>query len=113
MVSPWTVLNRDAHREVVEGSNGSLPRPVSAWCSALSDKIESNPDLFMRLTYHPMLIAVREKIASVIGVSDVDEVVLVPNASHGINTVLKNFICEAGDVIFACETSYLQKDHRC
>ncbi len=25
--------------------------------------------------------------------------VLVPNASHGVNTVLKNFICEAGGVI--------------
>ncbi|KAK0452766.1 pyridoxal phosphate-dependent transferase [Desarmillaria tabescens] len=88
------------------GSYGSLPRPVSAWCGALSDKIERNPDLFMRLTYQPMLVAVREKVASFIGVSNVDEVVLVPNASHGVNTVLKNFIWEKGDVIITCNTTY-------
>ncbi|KAK0224432.1 hypothetical protein EDD85DRAFT_750623, partial [Armillaria nabsnona] len=72
-------------------SYGSLPRPVSAWCSALSDKTETNLDLFMRLTYQPTLIAVQERITSVIRVSDVDEVVLVPNTSHGVNTVLNNF----------------------
>ncbi|KAK0224427.1 pyridoxal phosphate-dependent transferase [Armillaria nabsnona] len=88
------------------GSYGSLPRPVSTWCTALSDKIEANPDLFMRLTYRPMLIALREKVASFIGVSDVNEVVLAPNASHGVNTVLKNFIWEAGDVIVTCNTTY-------
>ncbi|KAG7447413.1 PLP-dependent transferase [Guyanagaster necrorhizus] len=88
------------------GSYGSLPRLVSAWCNALSDKIETNPDLFMRLTYQPMLVAVREKVASFIGVSDVSEVVLVPNASHGVNTVLRNFIWEAGDVIVSCNTTY-------
>ncbi|KAK0432660.1 hypothetical protein EV421DRAFT_1495608 [Armillaria borealis] len=98
------VLKRDAHRVVIEGSYGSLPRPVGAWCSALSDKIESNPDLFMRFTYQSMPIAVREKVASFIGVSD--EVVLVLNASHGVNTVLKNFIWEAGDVIVTCDTAY-------
>ncbi|PBK87068.1 PLP-dependent transferase [Armillaria gallica] len=53
-----------------------------------------------------MLIAVREKIASFIGVNDVDEVVLMPNASHGVNTVLKDFIWEEGDVIVTCNTTY-------
>ncbi len=53
----------------------------------------------------PMLIAVHEKFTSFIGVSDVD-MVLVPNASHGVNTVLKNFIWEAGDVIVTYQTSY-------
>ncbi len=53
-----------------------------------------------------MLVAVRAKVASIIGVSDVDEVVLTPNASHGVDTVLKNFMWEAGDVIVTCQTSY-------
>ena len=65
MVDPWiVVLNRDARCVVIEGSYKSLPRPVSVWCSALSDKIEANPDMFMRLTYHHILIAVRENVAS-------------------------------------------------
>ncbi|PBK64409.1 hypothetical protein ARMSODRAFT_846269, partial [Armillaria solidipes] len=71
-----------------------------------ADKIKTNPDLFMRLTYQPMPIAVREKVASFIGVSNANEVVLVPNASNGVNTVLKSFIWEAEDVIVTCETSY-------
>ncbi len=108
MVSPWIIVREwDAHRVVIEGSYGSLPWPVSMWCSALSNKIKSNSDLFMRLIYWPMLITVRERVTSFIGVSDINEVVLVPNTSHGVNTVLKNFIWEAGHVIVTCETSYI------
>ncbi|THU76340.1 PLP-dependent transferase [Dendrothele bispora CBS 962.96] len=36
----------------------------------------------------------------------VDEVVCVPNASHGINTVLRNFIWEEGDILIDCNTTY-------
>ena len=64
-------------------------------------EIESNPDLFHRLTYQKRLIGVREKLASLIG-AKTDEVVLVPNASMGINTILRNFEWEKEDQIIVC-----------
>ncbi len=75
-------------------------------CIELGDQIESCPDLWLRLKYQPKLVAAREQLASLIGVKDVDEVVLVPNASHGINTVMRNFIWNEGDVIVICNTTY-------
>ncbi|KIY70553.1 PLP-dependent transferase [Cylindrobasidium torrendii FP15055 ss-10] len=88
------------------GSYGSLPRPVRSFCIEQGDEIESAPDLWMRLKYQAPLVKVREQVAAMIGVKDVDEVVIVPNASHGLNTVLRNIIWAAGDVIVVCNTTY-------
>lgn len=52
----------------------------------------------MRLKYGTHLIQCRKRVARLIG-ADVDECVLVPNAIHGINTVLRNFGWAKGDVI--------------
>ncbi|KAF8916069.1 PLP-dependent transferase [Mucidula mucida] len=90
------------------GSYGSCPRPVRDACIELGDQIESCPDLWLRLKYQPKLVAAREQLASLIGVKDVDEVVLVPNASHGINTVMRNFIWNEGDVIVICNTTHAE-----
>lgn len=72
----------------------------------LSALIESNPDKFMRFTYQPLLILARERIAEFIG-ADTDEIVFVPNASHGINTVLRNFDWNEGDVLITGEPIYV------
>jgi len=48
-----------------------------------------------------MLVNARQKIADLIG-AKLDEVVLVSNASMGVNTILRNFEWEEGDIIFAC-----------
>src|SRR6266498_818073 len=63
--------------------------------------IEKNPDLFHRSLYQPLLKKTRQQLADFLNVK-LDEVVLVSNTSMGINTVLRNFIWEEGDVIFAC-----------
>lgn len=80
------------------GSYGSIPVPVSEACKIIADEVECNPDKFMRLTYEALWIRCRERVASLIG-ADVDECVLVPNATHGINTVLENLDWNKGDVI--------------
>lgn len=53
----------------------------------------------MRLTYQELLINTRERLADFIGADDKDEVVLVPNASHGINNVLRSFEWQEGDIL--------------
>ena len=83
------------------GSYGTTPKPVLQAVRDLGDKIEQNPDLFHRTLYQPMLVNVRQKIADLIKVK-LDEVVLVTNASMGVNTILRNVVWEEGDIIFAC-----------
>lgn len=80
------------------GSYGSLPRPVSAAIEHISYGIEKNPDRFMRHTVLPLLAKAREGVAKLLG-ADVDECVFVPNATHGVNTVLRNLIWSKDDVI--------------
>ncbi|KAF8075269.1 pyridoxal phosphate-dependent transferase [Lyophyllum atratum] len=94
-----TYLNLNA------GSYGATPLPVLAAINKLTLEIEGKPDLFHRLTYQPRLIDVRRRLAQLIG-ADVDEVVLVPNASMGINTIMRNFEWEKGDTIIGFNTTY-------
>ncbi|KAI0649240.1 PLP-dependent transferase [Trametes meyenii] len=88
------------------GSYGSLPLPVLFAVTKLGYDIERNPDEFHRLVLRPGLLAkARESVAKVIG-ANADEVVLVPNATSGVNTVLRNFEWHEGDVIIATTTTY-------
>jgi selenocysteine lyase/cysteine desulfurase len=83
---------------MLPGSYGSLPNLVREAADKLTTLVERNPDKFMRFTSLPLLTHVRERLAKFIG-AETDEVVLVPNASHGINTVLKNFEWQQGDIL--------------
>ncbi|KAH9479109.1 Hercynylcysteine sulfoxide lyase [Psilocybe cubensis] len=87
------------------GSYGTTPLPVQRAVVELQAKIESKPDLFHRVLFQPMLIEVRERLASLIG-AKTDEVVLVTNASMGLNVVLRNIDWEEGDIIIAFTTTY-------
>lgn len=80
------------------GSYGTLPLPVLRASEERAREVEKNPDRFMRITYTPLLKESRNKVAQFLEV-DTDEIVLVPNATHGVNTVLRNFIWNKDDVI--------------
>ncbi|PPQ95574.1 hypothetical protein CVT26_008602 [Gymnopilus dilepis] len=87
------------------GSYGTTPRPVQVAVERLSARIERNPELFHRRDYLPLLKIVRAKLANFIG-AKTEEVVLVNNASAGLNTILRNFDWEEGDIIFGFTTTY-------
>ncbi|TFK33142.1 PLP-dependent transferase [Crucibulum laeve] len=87
------------------GSYGSLPRAVSRYCIELTEKVESNPDKYHRLEFQPLLVAARKRIATLIG-AETDECVFVPNTTSGVNTVLRNFEWEAGDILIGFSTTY-------
>jgi selenocysteine lyase/cysteine desulfurase len=84
-------------------SYGTVSKYVAQYCQTVSDNCEANPDLFIRRTILTMVPLVRMKIAKLLNVS-VDEVVLVPNTTHGINTVLKNYIWKAEDCLVNCQS---------
>ncbi|KDQ57332.1 hypothetical protein JAAARDRAFT_35958 [Jaapia argillacea MUCL 33604] len=87
------------------GSYGSLPNPVLAACNELTSHIEANPDRFLRLTFASQLEVVRSRVAELLKVHT-DEIVVVPNASHGVNTVLRNFDWRKEDIIIGATTTY-------
>jgi hypothetical protein len=83
------------------GSYGSPPITVLRAMRALSDECESMPDNFMKRIYLPHLIQARQGVAGIIG-AGVEEVVIVPGATHGMNTILREIVWEDGDIIVAC-----------
>ncbi|KAJ7278862.1 PLP-dependent transferase [Mycena rebaudengoi] len=87
------------------GSYGSLPLPVLAACNALTLRIESNPDLFVRVDNEGLITKTREQIARFVG-AKTREIVLVRNASHGLNTIMRSFEWNEGDVIVTATTTY-------
>ncbi|KAF8999306.1 pyridoxal phosphate-dependent transferase [Cyathus striatus] len=87
------------------GTFGTTPIPVLQAANTLSDQIETNQDLFHKLSYMPLLKSAREQVAKLIG-ARTDEVVFVTNASMGVTTILRNFEWEEGDVIIVSNTTY-------
>lgn len=87
------------------GSFGAFPKSVRNHQRTLQDEIESYPDTFLRYTYPELLGESRRAISPLLGV-EADEVVFVPNATTGINTVLRNLVYEKDDVFVYFSTIY-------
>ncbi|KAL7415115.1 PLP-dependent transferase [Mrakia frigida] len=87
------------------GSYGSVPLPVLKAMRERSDRIEENPDRFIVLEAAKELALVRERLAGLVN-APVDEVVVAPNATHAINTVLWNIKWQPGDIILLFTTQY-------
>jgi selenocysteine lyase/cysteine desulfurase len=70
------------------GSFGTIPRAVQSRLRHYQDDVEAQPDPFIRYTYPRLLDESREAVASLLRVP-VETCVFVPNATSGVNTVLK------------------------
>ena len=77
------------------GSYGSVPRSVTAAANNWTDYCEANPDLFYRFDglWAPFE-AVRARLAAYIG-AEVNDTVVVENASNGVNAVLRSWARDA------------------
>jgi selenocysteine lyase/cysteine desulfurase len=87
------------------GSFGAFPRAVRDALRHYQDLMEANPDAFIRYDLPRLVDISRSAIASYVHVP-LDEVVLIPNASTGVNTVLRNLKYEQGDRILYFSTLY-------
>ncbi|KAI0250289.1 PLP-dependent transferase [Lactifluus subvellereus] len=87
------------------GSYGSVPVPVSAATEATFSSIEGNIDRFVQLHLPEHLDPARHRMARFVGAGP-EEIVFVPNASHGLNTVLRNFVWNKEDIIVIATTTY-------
>ncbi|KZT66302.1 PLP-dependent transferase [Daedalea quercina L-15889] len=87
------------------GTAGAIPRFVEDASQQLSAHISANVDRFLWFEYRPQLEKVREQIADLIN-ADPSECVFVPNVSHGINTVLRNFEWDESDVLLVTSCNF-------
>ncbi|KAI0441868.1 aminotransferase family protein-like protein [Xylaria telfairii] len=87
------------------GSFGTFPNTVRDYQRNLQNETEARPDTFIRFTYPKLLLQARLAVAPLLG-ADAEEVVFVPNALSGINTVLRNLEYVEGDVILHFSTIY-------
>lgn len=80
------------------GTYGASPRVVLDYRRQLQDEAEARPDIFMRYTYRKLLNEARASMAPMLG-AYVDEVVFIPSATAGVNTVLRNLEWKKGEVL--------------
>lgn len=93
------------YRPLNHGSFGAFPRAVADHQRQLQLETEARPDTFIRYTYPKLLQAARSAIAPLLG-ANVDEVVFIPNATTGINTVLRNIDFIEGDAVIHFNNIY-------
>jgi isopenicillin-N epimerase len=87
------------------GSFGAVPRVVLAAQAELRGEIERNPVAFLDRRLDPLLEAARERLADFVG-ADPEDLAFVPNATHGVASVLRSLRFAPGDEIVATDHEY-------
>jgi len=87
------------------GSFGSTPSPVTQAQQKYTQQMEAHPDNWFRVDYKIIIKQMRERLAKYIGVN-VDDLVLIENASSGVNAVLKTQRFKKGDKILLSNIEY-------
>jgi isopenicillin-N epimerase len=90
------------------GSFGACPKPVRDRQNELKELMEKEPVEFLARNIQGLLEEARKALADFIGAQS-EDLVFVPNATHGVNTVLRSIPFKEGDEIiytnhiyFAC-----------
>lgn len=99
----WPLDPRVTHLN--HGSFGACPRPVLAAQAKLREALERDPVLFFVTDLEELLAFAREELASFVG-ADPDDLVFVPNATAGVNTVLHSLSFRHGDELLATNHEY-------
>lgn len=93
------------YRPLNHGSFGAFPKSVLDRQRQLQLDSESRPDTWIRYTYLELLAASRSAVAPLLGAQP-EEVVFVPNATTGVNTVLHNIPFAENEVILYLSSIY-------
>lgn len=87
------------------GSFGACPRSVLAYQSQLRAQLEMEPVRFFVRELEPLLDRVRQELGAFLGASPRD-LVFVPNATTGINAVLRSLPIREGDELLVTDHIY-------
>lgn len=87
------------------GSFGACPRTVLAEQQRLRAQIEAEPVRFLHRELEAHMDTVRTALAAFVGASP-DDLALVPNATTGVNTVLRSLPFAPGDELLVTDHEY-------
>jgi isopenicillin-N epimerase len=87
------------------GSFGACPRPVFEAYQRYQLELERRPMELLKRRYRELLDGVRERLAAYVG-ADPDGLVLVPNATAGVNIVARSLRLKPGDEVLATDREY-------
>ncbi|MEH2183457.1 MAG: aminotransferase class V-fold PLP-dependent enzyme [Nostoc sp.] len=87
------------------GSFGACPKQVLEFQQRLRSQLEQEPLRFFAKEWEPLLDNARSKLAVFIG-ADVQDLVFVPNATTGVNSVLKSLTFSPEDEILTTNHEY-------
>ena len=87
------------------GSYGACPRAVLEAQGRLRDRLEGEPVRFLSRELEGLLDGAREALGAFVG-TDPDDLAFLPNATSGVNTVLRWLDLGAGDELLATDHTY-------
>jgi isopenicillin-N epimerase len=87
------------------GSFGACPQVVLAEQQRLRSQLELDPVRFFMEDFEPLLDRARDRLAHFVGANPQD-LVFVPNATTGVNTVLRSLHFHPGDEILTTDHTY-------
>lgn len=93
----WTFLNH--------GSFGACPRPVLEAQRAFRDRLEAQPVRFLDRELPGLLAETRARLGAFLG-ADPDGLAFVPNATTGVNAVLRSLRFAPGDDLLTTDHEY-------
>ncbi|KAK5169201.1 hypothetical protein LTR04_006190 [Oleoguttula sp. CCFEE 6159] len=103
--SPSKSFISNGSRKKSKSSFGTYPRAVRDVMRSFQDRSEARPDVFIRYDYPKLLDESRAAVAAYLH-CPVETIVFVPNATTGVNTVLRNMVFAPGDSIIYFATLY-------
>ena len=87
------------------GSFGSCPKPVLAFQSQVRERMERQPVQFLVRDLESCLDRAREELAGFVGATP-EDLVFVPNATTGVNAVLRSLPFRPGDELLVTNHEY-------
>lgn len=87
------------------GSFGACPLPVLEKQSSLRQQLEREPVRFFMREYEALLDNARSLLAEFVGIEPA-ELAFVPNATTGVNSVLRSLCFSAGDELLTTDHEY-------
>jgi isopenicillin-N epimerase len=87
------------------GSFGACPLPVLEFQAEIRRRMEREPFRFLARDLTPLLDGAREELGCFVGAS-ADDLAFVPNATTGVNTVLRALRLAAGDELLTTDHAY-------
>ena len=87
------------------GSFGACPKPVFEAYQRWQLDLERNPVAFLGRRSAALLAAARQRLGDFLGARG-EDLVFLPNATHGVNTVARSLKLQPGDQVLATDHEY-------